>query len=78
MRATVEELTLATDCKITPEQANKLRVIKAHFDALTFCKGNLDQLITELGKEFQEEQKLVQAVPDFKNPITTCVSSSTL
>lgn len=70
MKATVEDLTLATDCDITPEQADKLRVIKAHFDAITFCKENLDQLITELGKEFQEEQKLVQTVPGFKNPMT--------
>lgn len=47
MKATVEQLTLATDCDITPEQADKLRVIKAHFDAITFCKNNLDHLITK-------------------------------
>jgi transposase len=70
MKATVEELTLATDCDITPEQANKLRVIKAHFDAITFCKNNLEQLIIELGKEYEEQQKLVQTVPGFQNPLT--------
>ncbi|AYF99866.1 IS110 family transposase [Lactococcus allomyrinae] len=70
MKATVEELTLATDCDITPEQANKLRVIKAHFDAITFCKNNLEQLITELGQEYEEQQKLIQTVPGFQKPLT--------
>lgn len=70
MKATVEELTFATDCDITPEQADKLRVIKAHFDAITFCKNNLEQLITELGQEYEEQQKLVQTVPGFQKPLT--------
>ncbi len=70
MKATVEELTLATDCDITHEQADKLRVIKSHFDAITFCKNNLDELIRELGQEYEKQQKLVQTVPGFKNPET--------
>ncbi|WDA67291.1 IS110 family transposase [Lactococcus lactis] len=70
MKASIEELTLATDCDITTEQANKLRVIKAHFDALTFCKNSLEQLIQELGQEYEAQQKLVQTVPGFKNPMT--------
>lgn len=35
MKATDEELTRSIDCDITEEQANKLKVIKSHFDALT-------------------------------------------
>lgn len=64
----IEDLTLATDYDVTPEQVNKLRVIKAHFDAITFCKNNLEQLIKELGQEYEAQQKLVQTVPRFKNP----------
>lgn len=70
MKATVGELTFATDCDITPEQADKLRVIKAHFDAITFCKNNLEQLISELGQEYEEQQKLIQTVPGFQKPLT--------
>ena len=67
----VDELELATDGHFTKEQADKIRVIKAHFDALTLCKDNLDQLIVELGQEFEAQRKLVQTVPGFQNPMTT-------
>jgi len=53
MKASTEQMTRALDCDLSEEQANKLRVIKAHFDALTFCKNNLDEMIIELGKEFK-------------------------
>lgn len=70
MKASVETLTDSMDGEITPEQANKLRVIKSHFDAVTFCQNNLDQIIKELGTEFTDQRKLIQTVPGFKNPLT--------
>ena len=70
MKASVETLTDSMDGDITLEQANKLRVIKAHFDAVTFCQNNLDQMIKELGNEFKNQRKLIQTVPGFKNPLT--------
>ncbi|QDR72773.1 IS110 family transposase [Limosilactobacillus reuteri] len=70
MKASVETLTDSMDGDITPEQANKLRVIKSHFDAVTFCQNNLDQMIKELGIEFEDQRKLIQTVPGFKNPLT--------
>ena len=70
MKASVETLTDSMDGEITPEQANKLRVIKSHFDAVTFCQNNLDQMIKELGTEFTNQRKLIQTVPGFKNPLT--------
>lgn len=70
MKASTEQMTRALDCDLSEEQANKLRVIKAHFDALTFCKNNLDEMILELGKEFKHQQELIQTVPGFKNPMT--------
>lgn len=70
MKASTEQMTRALDCDLSEEQANKLRVIKAHFDALTFCKNNLDEMILELGMEFKHQQELIQTVPGFKNPMT--------
>lgn len=70
MKASVETLTDSMDGDITPEQANKLRVIKSHFDAVAFCQNNLDQMIKELGIEFEDQRKLIQTVPGFKNPLT--------
>ena len=52
MKASIEQFELAIDGEISDEQAEKLRVIKAHYDAITFCKNDLQKLITELGKEF--------------------------
>ena len=66
----LEALDLAIDSEITPEQARKLRVITAHFNALTLCKNDLEETITELGKEFEAEQKLLQTVPGFAQPLT--------
>jgi hypothetical protein len=56
MKNKINELERSVDCAVTDEQAEKLRVIKAHYDAITFCKNDLDSLIQELGKEFQEQQ----------------------
>ena len=67
MKASIEQFELAIDGEISDEQAEKLRVIKAHYDAITFCKNDLQKLITELGKEFEHERKLIQTVPGFQN-----------
>lgn len=70
MTSKLEALDLAVDSEVTPEQATKLRVIKAHFDALTLCKDELEVMIQELGKEFEEQQRLLQTVPGFAQPLT--------
>ena len=70
MKASVETLTDSMDGEITPEQANKLRIIKSHFDAVTFCQNNLNQMIKDLGTEFDNQRKLIQTVPGFKNHLT--------
>jgi transposase len=70
MTAKVNALELSMDGEISEEQAEKIRVIKAHYDALTLCKNNLEGLIIELGEEFKSHQELIQTVPGFKNPLT--------
>lgn len=70
MKASVEELELSMDGELSDEQAEKLRVIKAHYDAITLCKNDLEVMITELGKEYAHQQELIQTVPGLKNPLT--------
>ena len=70
MKASVEELELSMDGELSEEQAEKLRVIKAHYDAITLCKNDLEEMITELGKEYAHQQELIQTVPGFRNPLT--------
>ncbi|MEY8735680.1 IS110 family transposase [Lactobacillus sp. AN1001] len=70
MKASVETLTNSMDGDISPEQANKLRIIKSHYDAVTFCQNNLAQMIKELGTEYKKQRQLIQSVPGFKNPLT--------
>lgn len=70
MKASIEELELSMDGELSEEQAEKLRVIKAHYDAITLCKNDLEEMITELGKEYAHQQELIQSVPGFKNPLT--------
>lgn len=70
MKASVEELALSMDGELSDEQAEKLRVIKAHYDAITLCKNDLEEMITELGEEYEHQQELIQSVPGFKNSLT--------
>lgn len=70
MRNKVLDLELATNGEITPEQAEKIRIIKAHYDALAICKEDLEQMICELGQQYQEQVKLIQTVPGFKEELS--------
>lgn len=65
-KASVEELELSMDGELSEEQAEKLRVIKAHYNAITLCKNDLEEMITELGKEYAHQQELIQTVPGLK------------
>jgi len=44
MKNKVQDLEIAMDGDVTPEQAEKIRVIKAHYDALAICKEDLEQI----------------------------------
>ncbi|HHF7020107.1 TPA: IS110 family transposase [Streptococcus mutans] len=70
MKDKVQDLEIAIDGDLTPEQAEKIRVIKAHYDALAICKEDLDLMIRELGREYQEQVKLIQTVPGFKDELS--------
>ena len=64
------ELELAVDGFVTPEQAEKLKIIKQHFDALASCKNNLEALILSLSEVYTKEINLILTVPSFKNPFS--------
>ena len=70
MKSSVEDIKASIEGNITDEQANKLKVIKAHYEALIFCQNELDSLISELGLEFDQEVKLIQTIPGCSNKLT--------
>lgn len=61
------ELELAIDGLIAPEQADKLKVIKQHYEDLESRKADLEQIILSLAEPYTEEINLILTVPSFKN-----------
>ncbi|OLN31736.1 IS110 family transposase [Desulfosporosinus metallidurans] len=61
------ELELAVDGFITPEQADKLKVIKRHYEDLTERRSDLERIILSLSAPYSEEINLILTVPSFKN-----------
>lgn len=55
MKNKLPELELAIDGFITPEQAEKLKVIKQHFEDLQSRKEDLEKIILSLAKSYSEE-----------------------
>ena len=70
MKDKIPELELAVDGYITPEQADKLKIIKNHFEDLQHRKAELEAIITKLAKSYQEEIDLILTAPSFKNTFT--------
>jgi transposase len=70
MKHKVEELKLAIDGVITPEQAGKIGVIKQHYEDLQARKVDLEKLILPLAEPYTEEINLLLTVPSIKNIFT--------
>ena len=70
MKNKVQDLEIAMEGALTPEQAEKIRVIKAHYDALTICKEDLEQMIRKLGQDYQHQVRLIQTVPGFNDDLS--------
>jgi len=64
--AKASDLQLAIDGLITPEQAQKLVIIRQHYDSLELCKLNLESVILSITAPFQKEINLVATVPGIK------------
>lgn len=66
----MQDLKIAIEGDVTPEQAEKIRIIKQHYDALAICKEDLETMIRKLGQEHQEQVKLIQTVSGFKEELS--------
>ncbi len=63
LKATDEEILAAIDGGFCPEQAEKLRIIRSHMDALDICKANLDSLILTTAEKYLPQLELIMTVP---------------
>ena len=52
MKDKVQDLKIAIEGEVTPEQAEKIRIIKEHYDALAVYKEDLETMIRKLGQEY--------------------------
>lgn len=70
MLAKADNIALAIDGFITPEQAAKLQIIDKHFDNLNLCKSDLESLIYKLAKPYEHEIALLQTIPGINSKLT--------
>lgn len=66
MKASNDEILAAIEGSISPEQAEKLNIIRSHMDSLELCKLNLESLILSSINEFLPQLNLVLTVPGIK------------
>ena len=67
MKSSVEDIQLAVDGVICPEQAEKLRIIRSHMDGLSLCKLNLESLILSVAEKHLPQLNLVLTVPGIQS-----------
>lgn len=70
MLAKIPELELAVDGVITQEQADKIKIIKQHYDSLDLCKLNLESVVLSLSEPYTKELELILSVPSINNIFT--------
>ena len=63
----IDEIQLSIDGTISHEQAEKLKIIRSHMDALELCKLNLESAIFMLAEPFLPQIELVSSVPGIKD-----------
>jgi transposase len=67
MKSSVEDIQLAVDGVLCPEQAEKLRIIRSHMDSLSLCKLNLESLILSVAEKYLPQLNLVSTVPGIQS-----------
>ena len=70
LKKKLPELRDAIDGYITPEQAGKLKVIKAHYESLESRKAELEELILALAAPYQQELAILQTAPGISSGFT--------
>jgi len=66
-RTPIEEIQLSIDGAISPEQAEKLKVIRSHMTSLQLCKANIESAILNIAEPFLPQINLVASVPGIKD-----------
>jgi transposase len=69
-KATVEEVRDALDGEFDNAQSEKLEIIRQHKECIENIQSNLETLILELAKPYDEEISLLLTVPGIKEPLT--------
>lgn len=64
------ELELAVEGVITQTQAEKIKIIKQHYDSLDLCKFNLESVILSLSEPYRNEIELLLSIPSVNNTFT--------
>lgn len=67
MHKKLPDLKLAVDGHLTPEQAEKIKIIKQHYQDIESRKAELETIILSLAESYTEELNLILTVPSFKN-----------
>jgi transposase len=62
----IEEIQMSIDGNISPEQTEKLKIIRSHMDNLNLCKANLESTILSVAEQFSMQINLVSTVPGIK------------
>lgn len=70
LKKKLPQLRDAIDGYITPEQAGKLKIIKAHYDNLQTRKAELEELILALAAPYQQELTILQTAPGISSAFT--------
>ncbi len=70
LKKKLPELRDAIDGYITPEQAGKLKVSKAHYENLESRKAELEELILALAAPYQQELSILQTAPGISSDFT--------
>ena len=63
IKAPVEKIQAAVDGEMCAEQAEKLRIIRSHMDALELCKLNLQSLILTTAEKYLPQINIVATAP---------------
>jgi transposase len=62
-KASKDDIALAIDGRLLPEQAEKLKVIRSHIDRLDSCKAELQSQILTLAEQYAHQLDIVCTVP---------------
>ncbi len=62
-----EEVGLAIDGEITPEQAEKMKIILSHMESIELCKANLESCILKITEKYLPQIEIVSSAPGIKS-----------